>query len=217
MSENLISLRAKVVIQQLELIYPNPKIALNYSNNFELLVAVMLSAQCTDKKVNEVTSQLFLKYPNLDSYVNADQAEFEQDIRQTGFYRMKAKNVLGTARKIQTDFGGKVPDTMDQLLTLPGVARKTANVVLGVAFGKNEGVTVDTHVTRLANKFGLTENKDPIKIERDLMQIIPRDKWRDFSLALVLYGREYSTARQKNDWDDPISVALFREKLISVS
>jgi endonuclease III len=206
--------KVDIIRATLKRLSPTVTIALNYSNPLELLFSVMLAAQCTDKKVNEVTEKLFKKYPTLDSYVNADQTEFEQDIRSTGFYRAKAKNVLTTAKLIKADFGGQVPQTMAELITLPGVARKTANVVLSEAFGKHEGIAVDTHVTRLANKFGLTTNQDPVKIEQDLMKIVPQDEWRWFSLSLVQYGRDYSPAHKKNSIEDPISQALQAENLL---
>lgn len=206
--------KVEVVRETLKKLFPTVTIALNYSNPLELLFSVILAAQCTDKKVNEVTMKLFKKYPTLDSYVNADQAEFEQDIRSTGFYRAKAKNVLNTAKIIKADFGGQVPQTMQELITLPGVARKTANVVLSEAFGKHEGIAVDTHVTRLAIKFGLTSNQDPVKIEQDLMKLVPQDEWRLFSLRLVQYGRDYSPAHKKNSTEDPVSQALQAENLL---
>ena len=192
----------------LEKLFPDAKIALQYSTPFELLVAVILSAQCTDKKVNEVTDKLFKKYTNLDMYANADIEEFGQDIRSTGFYKNKAKNVIATAQKIRSEFGGIVPRTMSELITLPGVARKTANVVLSEVYGVHEGIAVDTHMIRLCNKFGLTTQKDPVKIEKELMNIVPQDQWRRFSFRMVLYGREYSPAHKVNSHDDPISQAL---------
>lgn len=198
----------QVILTTLERLYPTPKIALNYSNTLELLISVILSAQCTDKKVNEVTEILFQKYPTLDDYLSADIQEFEQDIRSTGFYKNKAKNVLSACRKIKTDFNGEVPQTMEELLTLPGVARKTANVVLSEAFGIYDGIAVDTHVKRLSNKFGLTTSSDPKKIEQDLMKIVPKDEWRNFTLRMIQYGRDYSPARKVKDLDDPISLAL---------
>lgn len=200
--------RADIVLRELKKLYPNPKIALNYSNVIELLVATILSAQSTDKKINEITAKLFKKYPNLEAYLNADLEEFQEDIRQSGFFRNKAKNILNSMRMIKDDYGGKVPDTMEELLKLSGVARKTANVILGVGYNKPAGIVVDTHVIRLANKFGLTKEKNPVKIEQDLMRLYPQEEWRDFSLALVLYGREHSTARQKDSDEDPISQAL---------
>lgn len=206
--------KVEVIRKTLYRLFPSIKIALNYSNPLELLISVILAAQCTDKKVNEVTATLFKKYPNLEAYVKANQAEFEKDIHSTGFYRAKAKNVLATCRLIQNTFGGQVPQTMAELITLPGVARKTANVVLSEAFGKHEGIAVDTHVTRLTNKFGITTHTDAEKIEQDLMKLVPQEEWRRFSLSLVQYGRDYSPAHKKDSTDDPISQALQAENLL---
>ena len=187
--------RAKELIRELKKLFPNPKIALKYKTNWELLVAVILSAQCTDKKVNEVTQKLFKKYKTLDDYVNANQKEFEQDIRPTGFFRAKTKNILKTARIIKEKYNRRIPNTMEDLLTLAGVTRKTANVVLSNAFGIVDGIAVDTHVKRLTRRFGLTDETDPIKIERDLMEILPKKEWHNFSHRLIFYGREYCPAR----------------------
>ena len=187
--------RAKKITRALKKLFPHAKITLNYGNNWELLVAVMLSAQCTDKKVNEVTQTLFTKYRTLDDYVNADRKEFEKDIRSTGFYRNKAKNILASAKIIKETFGGKVPAAMNELLTLPGVARKTANIVLGNAYGIVEGIAVDTHVKRLSRLLGLTDQTNPNKIEKDLMEIIPKKEWFDFTYRLIEYGRKYCPAR----------------------
>jgi len=171
---------------------------LRYGNNWELLVAVMLSAQCTDKKVNEVTAKLFKKYRSLDDYVRARQKDFEQDIYSTGFYRNKAKNILKAAKLVKNKFGCKLPKTMKEMLTLPGVARKTANVVLGNAYGVIEGIAVDTHVRRLAKRFGLTKHNDPVKIERDLMELIPKKDWFKTTYLFIEYGRKYCTAKPHN-------------------
>jgi len=187
--------KAAAVIRELKKLFPDSKIVLNYSNNWELLVAVMLSAQCTDKKVNEVTKKLFEKYKTLKDYINADLKEFEQDIKPTGFYRNKAKNILASARIVKEKFGGKIPKTMKEILTLPGVARKTANVVLGNAYGVVEGIAVDTHVKRLSKQLGLTDEDNPEKIERDLMKIIPKKEWFDFTYRMIDYGRKYCPAR----------------------
>ncbi len=168
------------------------------------MVAVILSAQCTDKKVNEVTEKLFKKYKKLDDYVNADIKEFEQDIRPTGFYRNKAKNILASAKIVKEKFKGKVPKTMQEILTLPGVARKTANVVLGNAYGVVEGIAVDTHVKRLSKLLGLTNETNPDKIERDLMQILPKNEWFGFTYRLIDYGRKYCPARQHNHSKCPL-------------
>ena len=197
--------RAAAVIDELKRLFPEASIALVYGTHWELLVSVMLSAQCTDKKVNEVTAELFKKYRSFDDYVGADQSEFEIDIRPTGFYRNKAKNVLAAARSIQERFAGEVPSTMDDLLSLPGVARKTANVVLGNAFGVVEGIVVDTHVRRLSIKTGLTDNRDPEKIERDLMDLLPRDEWFPISYRMIEYGRTICAARKHDCSDHPLS------------
>jgi len=153
-----------------------------------LLVATILSAQCTDKRVNEVTPELFRKYPTIADFANASQAELAQDIRSTGFFNNKSKSLIGAAQRILTVFGGKVPQTMEALLTIPGAARKTANVVLGGAYGVMEGVVVDTHVQRLSQRLDVTKHSDPVKIERDLMKIIPKEKWFTFPLQLIYHG-----------------------------
>ncbi len=186
------------IIAELKKRIPHAKIALKYGNNWELLVAVILSAQCTDKKVNEVTEKLFKKYKKLEDYVKAKQKEFEQDIRPTGFYRNKAKNILTSAKMVKEKFGGKIPRTMEELLTLPGVARKTANVVLGNAYGVVEGIAVDTHVIRLSRELGLTDESDPNKIERDLMRIVPKKEWFALTYRLIDYGRNFCPARKKD-------------------
>ncbi|HEY9205446.1 MAG TPA: endonuclease III [Candidatus Methanoperedens sp.] len=184
------------IISLLKKEYPGVKIALVHSNPLELLIATILSAQCTDRQVNEVTKTLFKKYRLPDDYINVPQEELEKDIYSTGFYRNKAKNIKKLSEILVNDFGGKVPDTMEELLTLPGVARKTANIVLSAAFGKIEGIAVDTHVKRLSARLGLTENTDPDKIEKDLMRIIPRDEWAVFTLLLILHGRKICTAKK---------------------
>lgn|SRR3989338_2965482 len=187
--------RAQQIIAELEKMFPRAGMLLAFSNQWELLVAVMLSAQCTDKKVNEVTARLFKKYPRLNDYIAADTREFERDIFQTGFYHQKAKHILAAARLLAEEFGGAVPRTMEELLTLPGVGRKTANVVLGNAFGIAVGIAVDTHVRRLARVFGLTAHTDPEKIEQDLMALIPREKWFHATYLLIEYGRAHCIAR----------------------
>lgn len=187
--------RAIAVSRELKQLFPKANIELEYKNPLELLVAVILSAQATDKKINEITKTLFKKYKTLDDYVKAKPKEFEKDIRQSGFFRSKTKSILGAAKKIKRDYGGKVPKTMDELLTLPGVARKTANIVLRNAYGIVEGIAVDTHVARLSRKLDLTDNKDPVKIEKDLMEILPRGDWGDFNHRLVLYGRHICPRR----------------------
>lgn len=188
--------RARKISAALKRLFPDAHIALKHRTPWELLVAVILSAQCMDKKVNEVTERLFKKYKNLDAYVRADLREFEKDIKSTGFYRAKTKNVLAAAKIVQEKFRGKVPNTMKEILTLPGVARKTANVVLGNAYGVVEGIAVDTHVARLAQKLGLTDEKDPVKIEKDLMQLFPKSEWFPITYRLINYGREICVRRK---------------------
>ena len=198
--------RANKIVKKLRELFPDAAIVLKYSNTWELLVSVILSAQCTDKQVNIVTEKLFEKYRTLDDYVKANVDEFETDIKSTGFYRNKAKNILAAAKIVKEQFGGKVPDTMEELLTLPGVARKTANVVLGNAYGKVEGIAVDTHVRRLSIKFGLTDHKDPVKIEQDLMQILPKKDWFFLTYGLIEYGRHICPSRKHKDCaDHPLS------------
>lgn len=200
-------IRAQLVVRELKKLFPEAKTILNYSNDLELIIAVILSAQTTDIQVNKVTEKLFKKYKNLNEYIHAHPKEFEKDISSIGLYRGKAKNILSMVKKIEHDFSGKIPSTLEELMTLPGVGRKTANVVLSVAHGLFEGIAVDTHVTRLAQKFGLTSHTDPKKIERDLMKILPKKEWRDFTLRMIEYGRKYAPAR-KTLQSDPISEQL---------
>lgn len=188
--------RAAQIARILQKTYPDARCTLNSSNPLELLVATILAAQCTDERVNIVTADLFRKYPTVKDYAAVPQEELEQDIRSTGFFRNKAKALRAMAARLVAEYGGKVPQTMDELLTLPGVARKTANVVLGNAFGKNEGVVVDTHVTRVAGRLKLTDSDKPVKIEQDLMQLVPREQWTLFSHLLVFHGRAICTARK---------------------
>ena len=183
------------IVAALKKLHPDAKMVLNYGNNIQLLVAVILSAQCTDKKVNEVTQTLFKKYKSLDDFANADITTFEKEIRSTGFYRNKARNIIASSKMIRKEFGGELPRTMSEVLRLPGVARKTANVVLGNAYGVVEGIAVDTHVKRLSNVLGLSNEKDPVKIEKDLMQIIPKKDWFKFTYMLIDYGRKECPAR----------------------
>lgn len=200
--------RAQTIMHELKKLLPNAKIILKYSNNWELLVSVILSAQCTDVMVNKVTEKLFKKYKTLDDYVKADIKAFEQDIRSTGFYHNKAKNILTTAKIIKEKFKGKVPHTMNELLSLHGVARKTANVVLGNAFGIVEGIAVDTHVRRLSKLYGLTNNDDPEKIEQDLMKILPKSDWFKFTYLMIEYGRKFCPAKKHNHANCPLVKAL---------
>ncbi len=192
------------ILRQLKVLFPDAQMMLTYKNNWELLVAVELSAQCTDKKVDEVTEKLFKKYRKLDDYVNADQREFEQDIFQTGFYRNKTKNILAAAKMVKGKFGGKIPRTMEEILTIPGVARKTANVVLGNAYGVVEGIAVDTHVKRMANRWGLSEHDNPEKIEKDLMVLLPKEEWFNFTYYTIEYGRKYCQAKKHDHENCPI-------------
>jgi endonuclease-3 len=185
----------QAILAILDEMYPGATCALEHSNAWELLVATILSAQCTDKRVNMVTPGLFRKYPTIQDFANANQDEMAQDIRSTGFFNNKAKSVIGAARKILADFGGEVPPDMEKLLTIPGAARKTANVVLGTAFQIASGVVVDTHVQRVARRLDLTRETDPVKIEKDLMKVIPREKWILFSHQLIHHGRALCVAR----------------------
>jgi len=188
--------RTARVVAALKKAYPTASCALDRSNPFELLVATILSAQCTDARVNEVTRTLFKKYRSAADFAKADQAELENDIRSTGFFRNKARNIRAAAAKVLSDFGGEVPRTMAELLTLPGAARKTANCVLGAAYGVAEGVVVDTHVKRLAGRLGMTTHTDPVKIERDLMDLVSTKDWIRFSFLLIHHGRAVCSARK---------------------
>lgn len=187
--------RSAKIFRVLRKLFPDPKIALAYGTNWELLVAVELSAQCTDKKVNQVTPFLFKKYRRLEDYAHADPREFERDIRQTGFFRNKTRNILAAAKMVQREYRGKLPKTMEEIIKLPGVGRKSANVILGNAYGVVEGIAVDTHVKRLARVLGLSREKTPEKIEKDLMAIIPRKDWFAATYLLIDYGRAYCPAR----------------------
>jgi len=188
--------RSRTVLSILKKVYPKADIALQFRSNWELLVAVMLSAQSTDKQVNKVTKELFKKYRKLDDYVNADPKQFEKDIHSTGFFRMKTKHVLASAKLVKTEFGGEVPSSMEGLLSLPGVARKTANIVLGAAYGKVEGIAVDTHVKRLSRRLGFSGNENPDKIEKDLMKLFPQKEWYTLTYYLIEHGRAVCDARK---------------------
>ena len=181
--------RFPIIYRRLKRQYPGAKCALNFSNPHEMLFATILSAQCTDAMVNKVTEKLFRKYPTLEDYAAADPVVLQEDVRPTGFFRQKAKNLQTTARKLLEDFDGQVPSTMAELTTLPGAARKTANIVLGNAFGKVEGIAVDTHVRRVSQRLGLTTHEDPIKIEQDLMALVPKPKWFQLSYLFIEHGR----------------------------
>lgn len=188
--------RVAAILAKLDQAYPNATCELNHKNAFELLIATILSAQCTDVRVNQVTATLFQKYPDAKAFAYATSSELEQEIRPTGFFRNKTKSVMGASKGILENFGGEVPRTMEEILTLPGVARKTANVVLGTAYGIPSGIVVDTHVQRIANRLDLTRNEDPKKIEHDLMQVIPKHKWIQFSHQIIWHGRRVCQARK---------------------
>jgi endonuclease-3 len=188
--------RVRAILEKLDEAYPAVTCALRHENPFQLLISTVLSAQCTDERVNQVTATLFPKYPDAEAFAYANPKDLEQDIRPTGFFRNKTKSIMGASKKIIEEFRGEVPKTMEQLLTLPGVARKTANVVLGTAFGIASGIVVDTHVQRLSRRLDLTKNTDPKKIEQDLMQIIPQERWILFSHQLIWHGRRVCQARK---------------------
>lgn len=178
-----------MIYRRLSRAHPHARCALNFTNPHEMLFATILSAQCTDAMVNKVTDKLFKKYPRLEDYAGASLLELQQDIRATGFFRQKAQNLQAAARKILDHYGGEVPATMEELMTLPGAARKTANIVLGNAFGKVAGIAVDTHVRRLSQRLGLTVHHDPVKIEQDLMNLVPRSRWFNLSYLFIEHGR----------------------------
>ncbi|MBN2405011.1 MAG: endonuclease III [Coriobacteriia bacterium] len=188
--------RITEIDRRLKEAYPKAHIVLGYETDFQLLVAVILSAQTTDVTVNKVTPALFAKYPTAEAMADADLEEFEQDIRPTGFFHNKARNVIGAARMIVAEFGGKVPDTMEELVRLPGVARKTANIVLYNAYGINDGIAVDTHVKRLSQRLGFSAEKTPEKVERDLMKLFPRDEWGTLTYRLIDHGRAVCDAKR---------------------
>jgi endonuclease III len=190
--------RGLEILARLKRLYPDATCSLDYTTPVQLLVATILSAQCTDERVNKVTPALFARFPDARSMANADIIELEELVRSTGFYHNKAKNIQGACRKIVAEFNGEVPQQMEELLTLPGVARKTANVVSAHAFGNIQGVTVDTHVKRLTNLLGLTIHLDPIKIEQDLMKLIPKADWENFSIMTIYHGRAICNARKPN-------------------
>jgi endonuclease-3 len=197
-AEENLEKKARVLkaIELLEWEYPDAKTALKYSNPLELLVATILSAQCTDKRVNAVTKNLFKKYKTPEDYAEADLSELEEDVRPTGFFRNKARNIQRSCRLLVEKFNSQVPKTMDEIIELPGVARKTANIVLSNAYGVIEGVAVDTHVRRLSQRLGFTENKSPDNIEKDLMEIVPRAQWERITDLLIIHGRKVCVARK---------------------
>lgn len=199
------SKRVSEMNEILQELYPEAIIALNYTTDFECLIAVQLSAQCTDERVNKVTEKLFKKYKTLDDYANATQAEMEKDVYQTGFFRNKAKNIIAAARKVRDDFGGELPRSLEEMITIPGAARKTANVVLSTLYGIHEGIAVDTHVRRFVIRFNLSDYTDPVRIEHDLMQIMPRELWWGFNHRLVNYGRDYCKAHKHDCSRHPLT------------
>lgn len=190
--------KAAEITRKLKTLYPDPHTPLHHGNPWELYVAVALSAQQTDVGVNKVTPVLFKKYKKLEDYKNASFEEFDTDIKSINFHKGKAKAILQAAQIVTDKYQGKMPETMEELVALPFIGRKTANVILQEAFGKSEGIVVDTHVRRLTNLFGLTKNQDPVKIEKDLMEIVPQKDWREFGLGLIYYGREYCKASCKH-------------------
>lgn len=187
--------RVAEILRRLDRMYPNATCALHHNSPWELLVATILSAQCTDKRVNEVTPGLFAKYPTIQDFAAVTPEVLAPDIKSTGFFNNKAKSIVGAAKRILSEFGGELPRTMDEMLTIPGAARKTANVVLGTAFGIASGIVVDTHVQRISQRLDLTKNTDPVKIEQDLTKIIPKDRWIRFSHEIILHGRALCMAR----------------------
>ncbi len=193
---NPLETRARAVVKLLRKEFPGASTALEFRSPYQLLIATILSAQCTDERVNMVTPALFAKYPNPKALAQSDIGELEQEIRSTGFFRMKAKNIRACTEQIVVRHGGEVPKTFEELVALPGVGRKTANCVMGAAFGVNSGVVVDTHVHRITRLLGLTKNDDPVKIEQDLMPLLPRKDWYDFSNLVILHGRKTCIARR---------------------
>ena len=196
--------RVRAILAKLDVAYPAVTCALEHQNPFQLLISTILSAQCTDERVNQVTATLFPKCPKPEDFAYANPRELEKEIRPTGFFRNKTKSIMGASKKIVEEFGGKVPRTMEELLSLPGVARKTANVVLGTAFGIAAGVVVDTHVHRLSRRLDLTRHDDPKKIEQDLMRVIPQEKWIEFAHQVIWHGRKLCVARQPKCADCPL-------------
>jgi endonuclease-3 len=207
--------RALEILIRLKRLYPEAPCTLNYETPLQLLVATILSAQCTDERVNQVTPALFARFPDAAAFARADVEDIETLIRSTGFYRNKAKNIQASCRMIMAEFGGQVPKRMEELLTLPGVARKTANVVLAHAYDIHQGVTVDTHVKRLSNRLGLTEHTDPIRIERDLMRLLPQLEWENWSIRLVYHGRAICKA-QKPQCDNCVLADLCPSAELSI-
>ncbi len=204
---NVTPARLEKIFAALDALFPQAQCALTHDNPFQLLIATILSAQCTDERVNKVTPGLFAKYPTPQDLATVSQTELETEIRSTGFFRNKAKSIIGASQRIISNFGGKVPATMEELLTLPGVARKTANVVLGTAYGIPSGVVVDTHVFRIANRLNLSREKTPEKVEQELLKIIPRDRWISFAHQVIWFGRKICFARNPHCAECPLESA----------
>jgi endonuclease-3 len=203
--------RLSTILTALDKRYPTANCALHHNDAWQLLVATILSAQCTDERVNKVTPGLFRKYPTMADFASVSQVELAKDIHSTGFFNNKAKSIIGAARKIQEEFGGEIPRDIETLLTVPGCARKTANVVLGTAFGIASGVVVDTHVARISARLDLTKGDNPVKIERDLVKILPQERWIRFSHQIILFGRELCKARQPRCFECPIESICYAE------
>ena len=203
--ESPIEERAPRIVRILSKTYPDAKVALNFSTPLEMLVATILSAQCTDEKVNEVTATLFRKYRRAEDYLKVPEDELRRDIKPTGFFNQKAASIRAACQRIVEAYDGEVPDTMEDLITLRGVARKTANIVLGNAYGTVEGIAVDTHVKRLANRLGFSQQSDPDKIEQDLMRLIPKKRWFDFTYVLIDHGRAICVARRPRCEECPVN------------
>src|ERR1700720_1295446 len=207
--------RVAAILAKLDEAYPGATCELTHENAFQLLISTILSAQCTDVRVNQVTQTLYKKYPNAEAFAHANPNELEQEIRPTGFFRNKTKSIMGASKGIIENFGGEVPRTMEEILTLPGVARKTANVVLGTAYGIASGVVVDTHVIRLSRRLDLTKHEDPKKIEEDLIRVIPKEKWIQFSHQLIWHGRRVCVARKPRCLDCNLeSICYSKDKTI---
>ena len=208
--------RVNSILKELDRLFPQATCALEHTNAWQLLVATILSAQCTDERVNKVTPELFKKYPRLESFAGASQEELANDIRSTGFFNNKSRSLIGAAKKILADYHGQVPRAMDELLSVPGAARKTANVVLGTAYGIASGVVVDTHVQRIALRLDLTRNTDPVKIEQDLMKIIPEDRWILFAHQVIHFGRQICIARKPRCANCPLDPLCYaKDKVLA--
>ena len=204
------------ILKKLDEAYPDATCELKHENAFQLLVATILSAQCTDARVNMVTPELFKKYPTPEHLAYANPSDIEAGIRSTGFFRNKTKSIIGASKRVVENFGGKMPRTMDEMLTLPGAARKTANVVLGTAFGIASGVVVDTHMLRLAKRLDLSKHDDPKKVEQDLMQVIPQEKWIKFSHQVIWHGRRVCSARSPNCGECNLeSICYSKDKVVT--